>query len=57
LPGAIPETIPVDEPTEASAVLLQDQTPPGVELVIVVLAPVQSVAEPTLGDNDITVMV
>jgi hypothetical protein len=55
VPNANPKTIPVDEPIDATAVLLLVQTPPDVTLLKVLVDPTQTTAEPVIAATELTV--
>ena len=57
VPAASPLTVPVDEPTIATAVLLLLQVPPVVASDKVIEEPVQTVAVPVMDDMPLTVIV
>jgi hypothetical protein len=52
VPAATPVTIPVDEPTVATPVLLLLQTPPGERLLSVVVLPAHTVDAPVTGAGE-----
>jgi hypothetical protein len=51
-PGTTPVTIPVNEPTVATAILLLVQVPPPVLLVSVVVLPSHTLNVPVMGTGD-----
>jgi hypothetical protein len=48
IPDAIPDTIPVDEPTDAKLALLLDHVPPLTVFVSAIVLPIHTVDEPAI---------
>ena len=57
VPGVTPVTIPVEEPTVATAALLVIQEPPGTGSFSVMVPPVTTVVLPVIGASALTVNV